>query len=177
MNRFLKKEWDDAEIPASAYMRARNNAWSAIQGNRPRRRNALVPAAILAGGILTLVFLVVQLDNAGRHANGTAARKEGTRKPVASTSTVTAVAAVPSSAPANRKEPIAPAAAVLAGRRRDRLDRETKPGLNRANFPAQPAQPANAAPERLVMNFTLPESGVRVIWTLEKDFRIDGEMR
>src|SRR5881409_1361010 len=45
-----------------------------------------------------------------------------------------------------------------------------RPGSNRSG----PKTAVSGVPDRVVLNFVLPETGVRMIWISDKNFRLDG---
>ncbi|HSR50775.1 MAG TPA: hypothetical protein VLV83_08090 [Acidobacteriota bacterium] len=60
--RFLKKEWDDTEIPQESLLRARNRAWRRIQeGDEKPRRRILAWPWLLPAGAATAALLAILL--------------------------------------------------------------------------------------------------------------------
>jgi hypothetical protein len=142
MNPFLKKEWEEIEIPESAYTRARDRAWERLAaGERPAPRlRFLVPAAALAASVLAVWIWQGQRT------------REAPRE--------TARAVVPA--------PLAPSlshAAVPAAT-------QARPPLA-AHRRTKPREQAVRS-SRLVLNFVLPQTGVRMIWIMDKKFDLDG---
>ena len=159
MNRFLKKEWEDTEIPERAYLQARNRAWSRLhpvaKPAHPQWIWATAAGALVAG--LALFWF------SGRENSSLAPN--------------------PAQVEATQQESAAPtkAAPAIVADGRDvratvlRQKSGPKRSIGKSRKPALQAVPAED-PDRLVLNFVLPESGVRMIWILDKDFQLNGEI-
>lgn len=158
MNRFLKKEWEDSEIPERAYREARNRAWSrlhpAAKPARPGWMWATAAVALVAG--LSL-FLLSEREN-----SGVAPKPDLVQRQEGAASPAMAVPAIVS----HGQDVRATAPRPKPGPKRS-IGKSLKPTLQ---------APPSEGPDRLVLNFVLPESGVRMIWILDKDFQLNGEI-
>lgn len=158
MNRFLKKEWQDTEIPEQIYTQARNRAWTAIQAEpgRPWVRHRVKIAYGLAATLALILLVCVsiskrQIQHPDHQAAETSAvRSQPGRAPLQASAT-------PGAAVGGRIKS-APRAVHLAKIHSHRYADSHK----------------TDGPDRIVLNFALPESGVRMIWILDKNFHLDG---
>jgi hypothetical protein len=160
MNRFLKKEWEDTEIPERAYLQARNRAWSRL--TTPAK--PAYPSWIWATAAVAVVAGLALFRFSGRE------NYTGVAKPVfIQTTRQEGAVSSRKAIPAMGSHPRDTRAAVAL-----------KPRAISKNTPAksrrQPVDNHQADPDRLVLDFVLPESGVRMIWILDKDFQLNGEI-
>lgn len=152
MNPFLKKEWENTDIPEHVYVRARGRAWEEVQRRpgRPWFRFAL------AGGMAALLIFFLM---PGSQVSDEAVPKIRVIVPLGPTPS-----APPREAPAIQTEP----EALRPPQRVERIRPEAPPLRD-------PQSPMNEnVPARVVLNFQLPETGVRMIWIMERDFEIGG---
>ena len=150
----LKQEWQETRIPEQVYLRARNLAWAKIHRRPPMVRTlawATAASALLAVAILAGLW--------------------GAR------STRIEQAALPGS-PETRTAAVAPAPQVerpMAQEQPRPVTRRAAPSqATRRSLPREaPSVPARAS-ERVVLDFILPETGVRMIWIMDSSFQFDG---
>lgn len=159
----LKKEWDESEIAPQIYLKTRNRAWQKLRQRKRHRRLSLAAVAALAA-ITASLFLLV------RPPAGLPAAPQAKM-----TNPQTPAAADPEPLEADLDPPPAeigegpvrsarkPVFQSSAARQDDRQT-EATPAVR----PALKPQPVTPAPDRLVMNFRLPQSGVRMIWIKQR---------
>jgi hypothetical protein len=155
----LKREWENPLIPEEVYRRARDVAWSRLQKPPLVRRPALWATAAIAMAVVTAIPWLFW--RSGLLVPEPPIKQVG--KSVPKRPTV--------------QEPRGLRAAAETPARRVRsttlVDSTAK---SPAPAPQEPATTAmSAVPDRLVLNFILPESGVRMIWILDKNFQLSGE--
>ena len=140
MNRFLKKEWEDTEIPAEAYLRARNGAWRKVRSGDTRRPRTLIPITISAGAAI-LILLALAFHRGGMHS--TEVQNAGN---VSSRETSPRAQAAPRRQPvferssnqaALRSGVDTPASGQRAGRRSDGRDLQGQRARNRTAQPVR----------------------------------------
>ncbi|HSR69253.1 MAG TPA: hypothetical protein VLU25_15055 [Acidobacteriota bacterium] len=155
--RFLKKEWDDTQVPGQALSRARNRAWKRIQegAQRSERRLWLVGAAAAAGG-LCLIWLLW---------------------PAAGTPLPSPLpAAQPPQPQIVLKQPLAPQPVVRDGRDVTGGSQDWLASDAGVAPPALPERAGVSEPEPArKMIFRLPRSGVRLIWMTQTSQTSEGE--
>jgi|WetSurSiteA1Bulk_404760.scaffolds.fasta_scaffold14235_3 hypothetical protein len=145
----LKREWQETQIPEEIRLRARNLAWSRL--NRPvRGRRALAWTAV-ATTVAAVVFLTWIWSGSETRVEQAAipTPQNILRTPAIAANQIT------------RPSVEAPQAAKL------------KPA-KRSIAPKRERAPAEE-PERIVLNFTLPESGARMIWIMDSRFHLEGD--
>jgi hypothetical protein len=158
MNRFLKKEWEDTKIPERAYLQARNRAWTRLhEVARPRRR--LIWAAAAATAMVVLGSLWFSGQENLRVSPNPPVLQSTRQEKGASGRDVPAI--------------VSPGQDVRASVPRPKPG--PKRSIGKSRKPTLQA-PTSESPDRLVLNFVLPESGVRMIWILDKDFQLNGEI-
>ena len=149
MKKFLRREWMDQEIPIELYSRARERARKRLSSRaRPAVGWFMVPAAV---GLLAIIWLAFP--------GGTPGRSEPARLTLAELPLDPSRPLMVDPLPAveliepGREVSATPEPATLAP-----TNPRTKPNL-----------------ERLVLNFVLPRSGVRMIWIKQKFDPVGGE--
>lgn len=147
MNRFLKKEWDDTEIPAWLRRQAREDAWNRLHPARTRRLPRFAWSTAGLALIAGLVFLI--LDRSPADLDPAETTPVATIRPETD--------AVPNVIEEAKPIP------------------EFAPEEIAAAEPAPPPPPTSESPDRIVMNFVLPKTGVKMIWVMDRDFQIEGE--
>lgn len=156
MSDSFKKEWETTEIPESVYARARNRAWARLHERRTPWNAGWIWAAGAAALLLGLTVgpLRDRLIHKGPEVAGT----EQTRpiKPQVPQRAVSGPPAV---------EPVKGTDRQHMLKRRFARKPEGTRGLPRKDSDRL---------ERVVMNFVLPESGVQMIWIVDKKFNFDG---
>lgn len=154
MNRFLKKEWEDTEIPEEVYAGVRRRAWERLRQRQPQRtwtRPGIVAlAAIAAMALLGVGLLWTPSTQAPAHT------------------VVVAPPEVVPRPPANEVKEVAPARPV------HRAVAQASSRRPLGGSVAARRDAATKAPERIAMNFVLPETGVRMIWIMDEGFRLKG---
>lgn len=157
MNRFLKNEWAKTEIPEEAYLQARNRAWARLQTRRPAVRPRVLWAAAVSLLAVTAILLLRPPKPAQIEIN---ARIRQPEQPKAG-SQVPAVTRnqFPSQQPAEDHHRITSPRASLRSQSSNR---------------SAPKTAVSGVPDRVVLNFVLPETGVQMIWISDKNFRLDG---
>lgn len=152
MNPFLKKEWEDTDIPEHVYVRARGRAWEELQRKPARLR---LRFAVAGGMAALLIFFLIP----GSQVSDEAVPEIPVSAPLGPTASDP-----PREAPAIQMEP----EAFRPPQRVERIRPEAPPLRD-------PQSPVNEnVPDRVVLNFQLPETGVRMIWIMERDFEIGG---
>jgi len=150
MKEFLRREWMDQEIRSELYSRARERARKRLSSStRPALGWLMVPAAV---GLLAVIWLAFPGRTPGRSE---LARLALTELPLDSSRPRMTD---PLPAVDLRQAPIQEILAPRVEPTTARIDPVTKPNL-----------------ERLVMNFVLPRSGVRMIWIKQKFDPVGGE--
>ncbi len=216
MNRFLKKEWQDTEIPEQVYTQARNRAWTSLQGGpghrrvRHRVKIACSLAAMLALLLLVCVF-VLKRDIPDRDQQAATRATVGPRPSLAASH---ASGGTPGVEVSGRTKPVPRSAHLAKNHSRDNrramtmraslrenrhdliATRDASEGMKKSEprpLGSGPSEKSPLAygrgsessnttsgtqktegPERIVLNFQLPTSGVRMIWILDKNFHLDG---
>ncbi len=152
MNRFIKKQWDDTDLPNDVRLRAREKAWDRLQ---PRRRfwaPALAGAAALAAIVAVFLLRTAAPPEVGENAPEPLPLAE--RVPPE-------VSTLPPAGLAETRSELPRAASATVARHR--------PAPAVGHPPADSDAPGEQ-PRRLVLNFRLPESGVRMIWVQDSNF-------
>jgi hypothetical protein len=146
MNR-LKREWKETQIPEEIKLRARNRAWAKIQHPACKRRTLEWTAA----AAMLMVAAVLALIWSGREAR---------------MNQVAALAPPNVFSPARTTHQIA----------KPLVEMTTAPTPKPAkrSLVSVRARGSVEEPERIVLNFTLPESGARMIWIMDSRFHLDG---
>lgn len=162
----LKKEWKETEIPEELRLRARNLAWAKLHrpaGDRRVWRWSAAAATTIAAITLWTGF-------------GRKPPAESASPPVLKSAAVPARPSAPSSAtPEIPVKPTPPPSPSPARRHAVR-----KPAvLAQAVAPSAPSEPPERAEEheRIVLNFTLPESGAQLIWIIDSNFNLNGDIQ
>lgn len=143
----LKREWNETKIPEEVRLRARNLAWAKIQRKVSARRSLGWAAAALT--TVAMIYLVWIWSVREPH--------------------IEQVSAPP---PQDISRP------VTATNQTGELPVETPQVLNPKPVNKHEAQFQASAPveepERIVLNFRLPESGARMIWIMDSRFHLNG---
>ena len=145
MDEFLKRELEKIEIPEQVYLDARDRAWARLRKeSRPSRAKILWAAAAAA---LVLALLL------GLPKRNVPKTDDQVQSPP------------PISLPGAAERPLESKPAAIA-------QSPQRPARKR-RAPAAAPGPWDQ-PDRVVMNFVLPDSGVRMIWIMDKNFKLDG---
>lgn len=143
----LKQEWKETEIPEEVRLRARNLAWAKMQSKGGTRRTlSWVAAASTIVVIAALVWIW----------NGRETQMEQVSKPAPQKISSPAI---------TEKQPAKPHVETPQAP-------EPKP-VNKHITQIQASAPVEE-PERIVLNFRLPESGARMIWIMDSRFNFNG---
>ncbi len=144
----LRREWKETQIPEAIKLQARNMAWAKMQRSHGGRRIFVWAAA--ATTIVAVAFLTWLWS--GRE---------------------TSIEQVSPIAPQNASRPAVAADQTTKLLIETAPERKPKP-VKRQSAPAQ-ASASVKEPERIVLNFTLPESGARMIWIMDSRFQLEGD--
>ena len=183
MNRFLKKEWEDTEIAPEILWRTRNQAWQRLQ---KRRRYRIWPIAAALASLSALLLAWVSFSPSPLAPRNESAVNSPQPAGLAQTKDRPAAALVAKEAavnnprhqegrqlqkartfaeklPAASPEPLPETASIVPGKEAAAAQPDKAVQAVRAASDSQ--RPHQA---RLVMNFRLPRSGVRMIWINQK---------
>ncbi len=160
MNRFLKKEWDDSRISESELLQVRNQAWSRFHA-KPARRRRWGWLALASGLAAVVLWIARPLDPAAPSTEPTPARLAQISKPGAP---------APPQAPIERPADNGKAVAEVSPKRKKPSPPSTRKAVNREEAGDLNQDHAPSQSTRLVLNFQLPDSGVRMIWVQTADF-------
>jgi len=189
----LRKEWRETRISREMALRARNQAWEKI--HRPVIGKRIGGAAFAVCIIALAVFFVRFRSGPGGTEERTAPVPSNVATiadiaPVVPPANIQSVeqsapeiAAVKDSAPPKRPKretEIAGATALdrplpgqttkRAGDRGERaIDAAVAPTIEEVSLKANEVNEANGEPNRVVLNFILPESGARLIWIVNSN--------
>ena len=171
MKRFLKKEWDETEIAPEILWRTRNRAWQMLQKRQRQRRLSLAAAGALAGLALLVLWIRTPTEVAP-----IARLETASTGPQTSARPEEAVAELPGTAPrpersieggidagsiAQNSETRKPAALNDPGQ-------ALRPTGHQKALHSESSDPTGQKLNRLVINFRLPKSGVRMIWIKQR---------
>ncbi|MEE8587002.1 MAG: hypothetical protein V3T83_19340 [Acidobacteriota bacterium] len=172
MKRFLKKEWDETEIAPEILWRTRNRAWQMLQKRQRQRRLSLAAAGALAG-LAALLILWIRTPSEVPPIPRLETASTG---PQRSARPEQAVAELPGTAPrpersieggidgasiAHHSE--APKPAAL-----NDPEQALRPASQQEALHSESSDPTGQKLNRLVINFRLPKSGVRMIWIKQR---------
>ena len=147
MNR-LKREWEETQIPEEVQLRTRNLAWAKIQRRtRGRRLSGWAAAASTALAMVALVWIW--------RGGETRVEKVSVLPPQDIARTIITTK--------QTGKPLVETPQVL----------ENKP-VNK-NVTLKQANALAKQPVRIVLNFKLPDSGARMIWTMDSSFQLGGD--
>ena len=159
MNRFLRNEWQQTEIPERAYLQARNRAWDRLRGGTPAARPALMWAASIACAVIAVTLFFWQREIPRIEPSRGLPHTEDPKL-------VQALQSKPVREIKSRQNVSTPNGNLAA----NQSPRKRASGKSAGT--AKRTQ--TGAPEHVVLNFVLPESGVRMIWISDKNFKLDG---
>jgi hypothetical protein len=153
----LKQEWKETRIPDEVCLRARNAAWAKIQHPVPFRPK-LVWATTGSVFIVAIAFVWIWSMRETRIDRVAIAHQPGISTPKES-SAQTAV--LQAETPAKlQTDPVRKPAVQM---RASRPSRRVKTQIAQVR-----------EPERVILNFTLPETGASMIWIMDSSFHFDG---
>ena len=161
MNRFLREEWRDTDIPEAAYRRARDRAWEKLQKGEKRRNPIPILGTLAASAIVVIILLLLIPDTPP-------ISDKITSLPLPNDRVMDSLALMPRPNPwsfalnaADRDQ---------SGKNRIQL-READPAPRRAETAvARILTPSKQRTARqLVLHFRLPKTGTRMMWILTKE--------
>jgi hypothetical protein len=166
MNERLRRDYRETEIPKAACYRARDRAWRRVVARQRRSwRPAWAPvgACALAAAVLAALLWppVAHWLSDSRPAPAPSPAPAAVAVRGSSPQASQAPGAV---SPAVRRSPEAPTIAAAPAR----LERVAHPPRLATGVEKSAGSPPQQ--QKLVVNFTLPRTGVRMIWILDKDF-------
>ena len=143
----LKREWEETQSPEEVLLRARNAAWAKIQRPAASRR-PLGLAAVATAVVIVVVGILIWSRQAARIERVSAPARQIVPRPAVAENQ----AAVPhvETPPLPKSKPV------------------------KKHIASAPAGVSTEEYERIVLNFTLPESGARMIWVIDSRFNFDG---
>ena len=149
----LKKEWRETQIPEQIRLRAKNRAWEKL--NRPvfRKRTGTLAFAVC---VITLVMVLVRFSSVPEEQEQLRITdyelRDDVPRPMAQTAPEIA------DARNNNEE-------VTVSPTRKTVPDKTVPIEIASNETV--SREADHEPQRVVLNFMLPESGARLIWIMQ----------
>ncbi len=181
MNRFLKKEWEDTEVPERVRLRARNRAWTALQHSTRRaipwgRLSAVASMVVLVVVVVFRTFGPGAAPETAELLKGSAEAKSPFEAPTA-----------PKGIEGDSSEDVAgggseqielgsgsPPGGPGVGTPRPIVVEDPIPQPDEETMGVARAQPVESVSgpvkrQRFVMNLRLPRSGVRMIWINENE--------
>jgi len=166
MNNELKREWRESRLPKEACDAARERAWRRV--SRPSSAAWRAWAPVAAGALATAVLAVVLWPMVADWFGSAPPQSARTIAP-----TVGNLPPLAGKAPAERPlREVGPVETRIAAR-------QVTNRTGKARRAARPEAPEASPPrqQKLVVNFTLPKTGVRMIWILDEDFGKNTEAR
>ena len=161
MNRFLREEWRDTDIPEAAYRRARDRAWAKLQKGEKRRNPMLIVGTLAASAIVVCILLLLIPDTPP-------ISEKITSLPLPNDRVMDSLALAP------RPEPWpATLEAGFSDQRpkvRIHLRDEAPPSRGTVTNTARISpSPKERSARQLVLHFRLPKTGTRMMWILTKE--------
>ena len=161
MNRFIRKEWEDTEIPEKTYLRARNRAWSRLTGSATvsKRWVYAIVSATAVGAVLLIPVLIEEKKleepkllplpfSTGGHDRLQALLPDSVQPPIGSDSDN------------SENEP------------RHQVPLKMTRSVGTQTHLTDSQEPKTS--QQVVLNFRLPRTGVRMIWFLGRKPKSDG---
>lgn len=161
MNRFLREEWRDTDVPEAVYRRARDRAWEKLQRGENRRNPMPIVGTLAASAILVCILLLLIPDTPPRP-------EEIASLPLPNDRVMDFLALMPRPKP----WPVALKAADRDQSPEDRIQvsEEVPPSRRTETTVARIATPTKQRTARqLVLHFQLPKTGTRMMWILTKE--------
>jgi hypothetical protein len=143
----LKREWEETQVTEEIKLRARNLAWAKIQRPAGKRR-ALGWAAATTMLVVAVVLALIW------------SRREARMEQAAEL------------VPPNVSHPALATNQIVNPLFETTTSPTPKP-VKRRPVPAR-ARGSVEEPERIILDFPLPESGARMIWIMDSRFHLDG---
>lgn len=161
MNRFLREEWRDTDVPESVYRRARDRAWEKLQKGEHRHHLMPIVGALAASAVVVCILLLLIPDTPP-------ISEEIASLPLPNDRVLDSLALAP------RPEPWT--GALEAGdsdqprKGPTRLREEAAPSRGTATDTARISRTTKEPSARqLVLHFRLPKTGTRMMWILTKE--------
>lgn len=161
MNRFLREEWRDTDVPEAVYRRARDRAWERIRKGE-RTRSPIPILGTLAAAAIVACILLLQIPDAPPVS------EKITSLPLPNDRGMDSLALMPRPKP----WPVAPEAADKDQSLTDRIQlKEEVPPSRRAETAVAriSTQTKQRTARQLVLHFRLPKTGTRMMWILTKE--------
>ena len=161
MNRFLREEWRDTDIPEAAYRRARDRAWARLHNGEKRRNPMPIVGTLAASAIVVCILLLLIPDTPP-------IPEKITSLPLPNERGMDSLALMPRPKP----WPVALKATDKDPSLEDRIQvsEEVPPSHRTETAVARISTPSKQRTARqLVLHFRLPKTGTRMMWILTKE--------
>ena len=161
MNKYLREEWRDSDVPEAIYRRVRDRAWESLQKAEKPQSPMYIFGTLSAATVLVLILVLFTPD-----APTTA--EEITSLPLPNERVLDSLVLLPRSEP----WPVALETADPDQSLQDRihLSEEVLPSAGAATAAARISTPPEQRTARqLVLHFRLPKTGTRMMWILTKE--------
>lgn len=161
MNRFLRQEWRDTNVPEAVYRRARERAWEKLQKGDKRRNPMPIVGTLAASAIVVCILLILIPDTPP-------ISEEIDSLPLPNDRVMDSLALMPRPKP----WPVALEAADRDQSLTDRiqLKEEVPPSQRAETAVARISTPSKQRTARqLVLHFRLPKTGTKMMWILTKE--------
>lgn len=161
MNRFLREEWRDTDVPDAVYRRARDRAWESLQKTEKPQSPMYLFGTLSAAAVLVLILVVFTPE-------APTTSEEITSLPLPNERVLDSFVLLPRAEP----WPGAMEAADPDQSLRDRihLSEDVPPSGGAETSAARISTPAEQRTARqLVLHFRLPRTGIRMMWILTKE--------
>lgn len=152
MIKFLRKEWDDTKLPEEIYPRVRNRAWIALHTAPPRKAYRYLYATAAGVLLLLLLFFFPKADQEPKLTD-----LELQPLPIPVKKQFGALDTIPIVPPPEK---------IVAKDKRSVVSKPAEAPMRQEATQGQPGR-ATVAPRKVVFEFRLPKSGVRMIWMIE----------
>ena len=161
MNRFLREEWRETDVPEAVYRRARDRAWEKLQKGEQRRNPMPIVGTLAASAIVLCILLLLIPDTPPLS-------EEIASLPLSNDRVMDSLALMPRPTP----WPIAQKGADRDQSLKDRIQLTEDVSLSHsaATAVARISTPSTHRTARqLVLHFRLPKTGTRMMWILTKE--------
>ena len=161
MNRFLREEWRDTDVPEAVYRRARDRAWEKLRKGENRRNPMPIVGTLAVSAIVACMLLLLIPDTPP-------ISEEIASLPRPSDRVLNSLALMPRPTP----WPVALKAADRDQSLEERIQvSEEVPRSHRTETAvARISTPTKQRTARqLVLHFQLPKTGTRMMWILTKE--------
>ena len=161
MNRFLREEWRETDVPEAVYRRARDRAWEKLQEGEKPRNPMPIFGTLAAYAIMACILLLLIPDTPP-------ISEKIASLPLPNERVLDSLALLPRPKPWS----VALKAADKDQSVKDRIQlREADPPSHRAEAAvARVSTPSKQRTARqLILHFRLPKTGTRMMWILTKE--------